>query len=112
MVGGRAEWFAVTALLRHPLGLPIPHTAIVPRNKDRIGTTLASFLRANFLTPAVVARRMRRVDVASPIGKFLPAPPERGRLCPSAFLPLPAVLNSRDPIRLGGMTRRPSAVGL
>src|SRR3546814_8660619 len=72
--------FAVTALFRHPLGLPIPHTAIVPRNKDRIGTTLASFLRANFLTPAVVARRMRRVDVASAIGKFLAAPPERGRL--------------------------------
>src|SRR3546814_9246679 len=65
MVGGLADWFAVTALFRHPLGLPIPHTAIVPRNKDRIGTTLASFLRANFLTPAVVARRMRRVDVAS-----------------------------------------------
>ncbi|MEI9852833.1 MAG: DUF445 family protein [Sphingomonas sp.] len=60
MVGGLADWFAVTALFRHPLGLPIPHTAIVPRNKDRIGATLASFLRDNFLTPGVVARRMRR----------------------------------------------------
>ena len=64
MVGGLADWFAVTALFRHPLGLPIPHTAIVPRNKDRIGDTLAAFLRANFLTPPVVARRMRRVDAA------------------------------------------------
>jgi uncharacterized membrane-anchored protein YjiN (DUF445 family) len=45
MVGGIADWFAVTALFRHPLGLPIPHTAIIPRNKDRIGDTLASFLR-------------------------------------------------------------------
>src|SRR5581483_6648490 len=60
MVGGLADWFAVTALFRHPLGLPIPHTAIIPRNKDRIGDTLAAFLRTNFLTPAVVARRMRR----------------------------------------------------
>ncbi len=47
MVGGLADWFAVTALFRHPLGLPIPHTAIVPRNKDRIGDTLANFLRTN-----------------------------------------------------------------
>ncbi|MBA4048916.1 MAG: DUF445 domain-containing protein, partial [Sphingomonas sp.] len=51
MVGGLADWFAVTALFRHPLGLPIPHTAIVPRNKDRIGDTLANFLRDNFLVP-------------------------------------------------------------
>src|SRR5215217_2314431 len=50
MVGGIADWFAVTALFRHPLGLPIPHTAIIPRNKDRIGDTLAAFLRDNFLT--------------------------------------------------------------
>ncbi len=57
MVGGLADWFAVTALFRHPLGLPIPHTAIIPRNKDRIGETLAGFLRDNFLTPQVVARR-------------------------------------------------------
>ncbi|HWU73557.1 MAG TPA: DUF445 family protein, partial [Sphingomonas sp.] len=64
MVGGLADWFAVTALFRHPLGLPIPHTAIVPRNKDRIGDTLAQFLRDNFLIPRVVARRMQGVDVA------------------------------------------------
>jgi len=61
MVGGLADWFAVTALFRHPLGLPIPHTAIIPRNKDRIGTALAVFLRQNFLTPSVVARRMVRL---------------------------------------------------
>src|SRR3712207_1541940 len=62
MVGGIADWFAVTALFRHPLGLPIPHTAIIPRNKDRIGDTLALFLRDNFLTPRVVARRMGRLE--------------------------------------------------
>src|SRR3954469_8818268 len=58
MVGALADWFAVTALFRHPLGLPIPHTAIIPRNKDRIGAALAAFLRESFLIPAVVARRM------------------------------------------------------
>ena len=64
MVGGLADWFAVTALFRHPLGLPIPHTAIIPRNKDRIGEALATFIKENFLIPSVVARRMRNIDVA------------------------------------------------
>src|SRR5947207_13503316 len=74
MVGGLADWFAVTALFRHPLGLPIPHTAIIPRNKDRIGETLAAFLRDNFLIPGVVARRMRGVDVAGAAGRWLASP--------------------------------------
>src|SRR3954471_870944 len=64
MVGGLADWFAVTALFRSPLGLPIPHTAIIPRNKDRIGDSLSKFLQENFLIPSVVARRMRNIDVA------------------------------------------------
>src|SRR5438270_8319374 len=71
MVGGLADWFAVTALFRHPLGLPIPHTAIIPRNKDRIGEALAGFIRDNFLIPSVVARRMRNIDVAGAVGLFL-----------------------------------------
>ena len=71
MVGGLADWFAVTALFRHPLGLPIPHTAIIPRKKDRIADTMAQFLRDNFLTPSVVARRMRRMNVAVSAGEFL-----------------------------------------
>src|SRR4051812_19761131 len=74
MVGGLADWFAVTALFRHPLGLPIPHTAIIPRNKDRIGEALASFLKENFLIPAVVARRMQRLDIAAAAGRFLQTP--------------------------------------
>ena len=64
MVGGLADWFAVTALFRHPLGLPIQHTAIIPRNKDRIGEALASFLKENFLIAPVVARRIRNIDLA------------------------------------------------
>ncbi len=75
MVGGLADWFAVTALVRHPLGLPIPHTAIIPSNKDRIGDSLALFLKDNFLTPSVVARRLEGFDLAGALGRWLAAPP-------------------------------------
>ncbi len=107
MVGGLADWFAVTALFRHPLGLPIPHTAIIPRNKDRIGETLATFLRDNFLTPAVVARRMRGLDVAGAAGRFL-ASEDRGgsgRLRDGASRLLADILESLDDDRLGGMAK-------
>lgn len=59
MVGALADWFAVTALFRHPLGLPIPHTAIIPTNQGRIATTLGSFVQSNFLTPEVLLPRIR-----------------------------------------------------
>ncbi len=107
MVGGLADWFAVTALFRHPLGLPIPHTAIIPRNKDRIGDTLATFLRDNFLTPAVVARRMKGLDVAGAAGRFL-ASEDRGgsgRLRDGASRLLADILESLDDDRLGGMAK-------
>src|SRR5918993_1157087 len=105
MVGGIADWFAVTALFRHPLGLPIPHTAIIPRNKDRIGDTLAAFLRDNFLTPKVVARRMRSVDVAGAVGRFLSPPPGEGRLRQGASRLLADILESLDQEKLGGMMK-------
>ena len=78
LVGGLADWFAVTALFRHPLGLPIPHTAIVPVNKDRIGDALAAFLKDNFLTPAVMARRMEGFHVAAALSRWLTAPATGG----------------------------------
>jgi uncharacterized membrane-anchored protein YjiN (DUF445 family) len=106
MVGGLADWFAVTALFRHPLGIPIPHTAIIPKNKDRIGDTLALFLRDNFLTPAVVARRMRNLDVASAAGKFLTtAPDSGGRFKAGASRLVADMLGSLDQERLGGMVK-------
>ena len=105
MVGGLADWFAVTALFRHPLGLPIPHTAIIPRNKDRIGETLAQFLRDNFLTPSVVARRMRGIDVAGTIGRLLVSPPAEGRMREGASRLIGDVLQSLDQERLGGMIK-------
>src|SRR5688572_21639356 len=78
MVGGLADWFAVTALFRHPLGIPIPHTAIIPEKKDRIADTMAGFLRDNFLTPGVVARRMQGMNLAQALGDFLAEPRPRG----------------------------------
>jgi uncharacterized membrane-anchored protein YjiN (DUF445 family) len=106
MVGGLADWFAVTALFRHPLGLPIPHTAIIPRNKDRIGTTLAAFLRDNFLIPGVVARRMRRVDVAAAVGRWLASPAgTQGRLRQGASRLAANMLEAFDQQRLGGMVK-------
>jgi uncharacterized membrane-anchored protein YjiN (DUF445 family) len=111
MVGGLADWFAVTALFRHPLGLPIPHTAIIPENKDRIADTMAQFLRENFLTPAVVARRMAGMNVAKAAGEFLAAAPERGesddrsRITSGAAELLAEVLESLDPDRLGNQVR-------
>jgi uncharacterized membrane-anchored protein YjiN (DUF445 family) len=105
MVGGLADWFAVTALFRHPLGLPIPHTAIVPRNKDRIGDALALFLRDNFLTPSVVARRMRSIDVAGAVGRFLINPPGEGRMREGASRLAADMLEALDQERLGGMVK-------
>jgi uncharacterized membrane-anchored protein YjiN (DUF445 family) len=107
LVGGIADWFAVTALFRHPLGIPIPHTAIVPRNKDRIGDALASFLRDNFLTPRVVARRMRSLDVAGAAGRFLAQPPAAGdgRLRRGGSRLLADILEALDQERVGGMVK-------
>ena len=107
MVGGLADWFAVTALFRRPLGLPIPHTAIIPVNKDRIADTMAAFLRDNFLTPAVVARRLRGMNLAATAGGFLSDPDRarQSRLHAGAASLFGDMLQSLDPERLGGLVR-------
>ncbi len=106
MVGGLADWFAVTALFRHPLGLPIPHTAIIPRNKDRIGQALATFLRDNFLIPSVVARRMQKLDVAGAAGRFLQTPAGEGtRIRAGASRLIADIFESLDDERLGGIVK-------
>lgn len=80
LVGGLADWFAVTALFRHPMGIPIPHTAIIPRSKDRIGDALATFLKENFLTPMNVARRLDGFDAANAVAGVLERPASGGRV--------------------------------
>ena len=106
MVGGLADWFAVTALFRHPLGLPIPHTAIIPRNKDRIGEVLAAFLKENFLIAPVVARRMRTIDLAGMAGRFLQAPQgQETRIRRGASRLIGDLAESLDDERLGGLVK-------
>jgi uncharacterized membrane-anchored protein YjiN (DUF445 family) len=71
MVGALADWFAVTALFKHPLGIPIPHTAIIKRKKDQLGEGLGTFVRENFLSPEVVETKVRDAQIASRMGKWL-----------------------------------------
>ncbi len=73
-VGGIADWFAVTALFRHPLGLPIPHTAIIPRQKARLGRALGRFVAGHVITPAEVSRVLGRLDVSAILSRFLSDP--------------------------------------
>jgi uncharacterized membrane-anchored protein YjiN (DUF445 family) len=70
-VGGLADWYAIVALFRRPLGLPIPHTAIVPRNHHRIAENLGEFIETNFLAPAPVEARLREVDFAALVADWL-----------------------------------------
>jgi uncharacterized membrane-anchored protein YjiN (DUF445 family) len=106
MIGGLADWFAVTALFRHPLGIPIPHTAIIPNNKVRIGTTLAAFLRSNFLTTKVVTRRIRSMDVAGAMGRFLVQPSGgEGRMRMGASRMFGDMIASLDDERLGKVAK-------
>jgi uncharacterized membrane-anchored protein YjiN (DUF445 family) len=71
MVGALADWFAVTALFKHPLGIPIPHTAIIKRKKDQLGEGLGTFVRENFLSPSVIETKLREAEVAGRLGKWL-----------------------------------------
>ncbi|WP_298280197.1 DUF445 domain-containing protein [uncultured Bradyrhizobium sp.] len=74
MIGACADWFAVVALFRHPLGIPIPHTAIVPQSKQRIAVALGRFIANNFLSPRVVGDRIRDVDIAGWAAQWIERP--------------------------------------
>ena len=80
MVGAAADWFAVTALFRHPLGLPIPHTALIPTRKDALGRSLQDFVATHFLAPDVVRSRVAAVGVARRVGIWLADPPHAERV--------------------------------
>lgn len=84
MVGGLADWFAVTALFRHPLGIPIPHTAIIPRKKDDLATSLQDFFAENFLTEDVVRGRIADAGLASKFGAWLSDPAHANRVVTEA----------------------------
>jgi uncharacterized membrane-anchored protein YjiN (DUF445 family) len=92
LVGGLADWFAVTALFRHPLGLPIPHTAIIPAQQRRLGEALGRFLTRHVVTEGEVARLMERFDVAGFLGRLLRDPDTAQGLARTLAALLPRLL--------------------
>ncbi|MFU8946241.1 DUF445 domain-containing protein [Mycetocola zhadangensis] len=84
MVGAIADWFAVTALFRHPLGLKIPHTAIIRRRKDEIGASLGEFVESNFLSEPVVRQKLESAQIGQKLGVWLARPENGNRLAEEA----------------------------
>ncbi|WP_073139258.1 DUF445 domain-containing protein [Muricoccus roseus] len=106
LVGGLADWFAVTALFRHPLGLPIPHTAIIPQQKARLGQGLGRFVANHVLTEAEVRRVAGRIDAPALLRRFL-SDPERVRPAAEALAAsLPRILRSLEDARARRMLLR------
>jgi uncharacterized membrane-anchored protein YjiN (DUF445 family) len=96
IVGGFADWFAVTALFRHPLGLPIPHTAIVPSNKNRIARTLGGFVERNFLTEDVLLKKLREIHAGRRFAAWLAAPDTAPLIAGSLVGALPYLIRSLE----------------
>jgi uncharacterized membrane-anchored protein YjiN (DUF445 family) len=84
MIGGLADWFAVTALFRHPLGIPIPHTAIVPARKDQVGRSLGNFVQRNFVSREVIAYRLSEWRVGEHLARWLAEPENSRRIAKAA----------------------------
>ncbi|WP_424937464.1 MULTISPECIES: DUF445 domain-containing protein [Bacteria] len=101
MVGALADWFAVTALFRRPLGLPIPHTAIIPNRKDEIGRSLGEFVETNFLSAEVVRTKLGETEVAKRLGEWLRQPAHAERVATEGSTIAAAVLRalSDDDVR-------------
>ncbi|MBS0519161.1 MAG: DUF445 family protein [Proteobacteria bacterium] len=95
-VGGFADWYAVVALFRRPLGLPIPHTAIIPRNHVRIAENLGNFIESNFLAPEAVERKLTEVDFATQIADWLRDREHAAALAAAAVKRLPQLLAAID----------------
>lgn len=94
LVGGLADWFAVTALFRRPLGLPIPHTAIIPHRKDEIGQSLGEFVETNFLSGDVVRSKLASSDLATRLGEWVREPANAERVATEVATAASAVLGA------------------
>lgn len=96
MIGALADWFAVTALFRYPLGIPIPHTAIVQQNKDRIGESLGNFVENNFLTADALEAKLQEVDIAGKLADWLDEPENSAELAQRISMSIPTILQQVD----------------
>jgi uncharacterized membrane-anchored protein YjiN (DUF445 family) len=112
MIGACADWFAVVALFRHPLGIPIPHTAIVPQNKERIGGAIGRFISNNFLSPKVLREKMREIDPAGWAARWLLKPDNAGRIAQRAAASLPQVLRAMPRDELNAFLARAARSGI
>ncbi|WP_278261904.1 DUF445 family protein [Nocardia sp. AG03] len=92
MVGALADWFAVTALFKHPLGLPIPHTAIIRKKKDQLGESLGAFVGTNFLAPDVVSARLDSAQISLRVGRWMADPGHAARVAQESATILTAVV--------------------
>ncbi|MBI1362214.1 MAG: DUF445 family protein, partial [Alphaproteobacteria bacterium] len=106
MVGGLADWFAVTAIFRRPLGLPIPHTAVIPRNQPRIADAVGRFIADNFLKPDLVAERVKDVDLSAGLGKWLADPAQSSALASGAVTAVPGLLDALDDETVAAFLRK------
>ncbi|MGZ8178457.1 DUF445 domain-containing protein [Williamsia sp. SKLECPSW1] len=84
MVGALADWFAVTALFKQPLGLPIPHTALIRRKKDQIGDQLGDFIEENFMTPSVIEGQVEKLQLPHRVSRWLADPANAPRISDEA----------------------------
>ena len=112
MVGAIADWFAVVALFRHPLGLPIPHTAIIPANKDRIGARLAGFICNNFLSTPQVLAKLAQLDPAARLADWLSRPASADKLGGHLVAAARYGLTAFDDARVRDFLGRMAAAGL
>jgi uncharacterized membrane-anchored protein YjiN (DUF445 family) len=112
MIGACADWFAVVALFRHPLGLPIPHTAIVPHNKERIGGAIGRFVSNNFLSPEVLSAKIREIDAARWVARRLLNPVNANRIAQRVAWSLPQMLRALPREELNGFLARAAKLGI
>jgi uncharacterized membrane-anchored protein YjiN (DUF445 family) len=105
-VGASADWFAVVALFRHPLGIPIPHTAIVPRSKQRIGEALGRFIANNFLAPEVISAKLDRFDAAGWLARWLSEPGHAATVARRSTGAMPLMLDLMGHDRFREFARR------
>lgn len=96
LVGGLADWFAVTAIFRRPLGLPIPHTAVIPNNKQRIADAVGRFIADNFLDPKLVEERLKDTDPGEQIGRLLADRSQASQIANGLVSALPDMLAFLD----------------
>jgi uncharacterized membrane-anchored protein YjiN (DUF445 family) len=96
MVGALADWFAVTALFHHPLGLPIPHTNLIERGKQAIGANLGSFVVSNFLTPTTIRPYIGKISVSAPAAQWLSAEKNKRLLVSEGSLLIRDIINKMD----------------